>query len=204
MTDAFTPDGLARARRRRVAADVFLRLNTTPKIARAWSGVGGFTLPADAVETEGGRYKGVGWMQNLPQLNVLLNGRAESATFILPGVDARTVELVDQEADPRGVTAHLGVMFYGPRWQRTPVMWFRRYRVDAVGTRELGLSDDGGSAAVEYSVSLTLGSSRTSRRVGQPSFWTHAEQTRLHPGDNGMSLVSRLGPGATRPHPPKA
>lgn len=199
MTDQSYPSG-----KRRVAAAVFLRIGVDP-IARAWSGVGGFTLPPDAVEIEGGRYKGVGWMQNLPGLGVLLNGRAESVTISLPGVDARTVDLVDQTADPRGATAHLGVMFYGPRWKRTPVLWFRRFRVDALGTREIGLTpEEGGAAAVDYTVSLTLGSSRTDRRVGQPSTWTHAEQLRLHPGDNGMSLVSRVGGGATRPHPPKA
>lgn len=191
------------ARKRRVSANVFLRMETEPKIARAWSGVGGFTLPADPIETTGGRYKGVGWMNNLPALGVLLNGRAESFTIALPGVDAHTVELVDQTPDPRGVVAHLGIMFLGPRGVRTPVMWFRRYRVDAVGTREIGLTaEDGGAAAIDYTVSLTLGSSRTDRRVGQPSTWTHAEQQRLFPGDNGMAMVSRLLPGATRAWPP--
>jgi hypothetical protein len=189
--------------RRRVAAAVFLRIGSDP-VARAWSGVGGFTLPADAVETEGGRYLGCGWMQNLPALEVLLNGAAESVTFGLSNVDDRTVELVDREGGIRGVPAHLGVMFYGPRWRRAPVQWFRRWRVDMVGSREIAVSSDGMDAeAVSMSVSLTLGSERTSRRVGQPALWTHAEQQRLHPGDNSMSLIGRLSADATRPWPPK-
>lgn len=192
------------ARKRRVRAAVFLRIDTNP-VARAWSGVGGFTLPADAVETEGGRYLGVGWMRNLPAMEVMLNGTAESVTFNLSGVDERTVTLVDQQADVRGVRASMGLMFYGPRWQRTPVRWMRRWRVDMVSTREIGLSsEDGGAFALEMGVSVTLGSARTDRRVSQPSAWTHAEQTRLFPGDLGCALVSSLGPDATRPWPPKA
>lgn len=192
------------ARRRSVRAAVFLRIATDP-VARAWSGVGGFTLPPDTVETEGGRYLGCGWMKNLPALDVLLNGAAESVTFTLSGVDERTIRLVDQAEGARGVPAQLGVMFYGPGWTRQPVRWFRRWRVDMVGSREVAVASDAlASTAVEMSVSLTLGSTRTGRRVGQPSLWTHAEQQRLHPGDNGMALVGRLSADATRPHPPKA
>lgn len=195
---------LAAVRRRRVLAAVFLRIGSDP-VARAWSGVGGFALPPDAVDPEGGRYLGCGWMQNLPALEVLLNGAAESTTFTLSGVDDRTVALVDQVGGVRGVRANLGVMFYGPRWKRTPVQWFRRWRVDMVGSHEIGLSSDGLDAeALSMSVSLTLGSTRTSRRVGQPALWTHGEQNRLHPGDNSMSLVGRLSADATRPWPPVA
>lgn len=192
------------AARRRVAAAVFLRVDTTPEITRAWSGVGGFTLPPDAVDVEGGRYLGVGWMQNMPAVEVLLNGAAESATFTLSGVDDRTVQLVDQASGVRGVKANLGVMFYGPRHKRMPVVWFRRWRVDMVGSREIALTSEVLEAeALTMAVSLTLGSARTSRRVGQPSLWTNAEQQRLHPGDTGMALVGRLSADATRPHPPK-
>lgn len=200
MTDVSNPV----VGRRRVRAAVFLRIATNP-VARAWSGVGGFALPADAVETDGGRYLGVGWMQNLPALEVLLNGAAESVTFTLSGVDDRTVALVDATDGVRGVAAHLGVMFYGPRWTRTPVQWFRRWRVDMVGTREIAVtSDDMDAEALSMSASVTLGSSRTSRRVGQPALWTHAEQNRLHPGDNSLSLVGRMTADATRPWPPVA
>lgn len=200
MTDVMN----ATVARRRVRAAVFLRINAVP-VARAWSGVGGFSLPPDAVDPEGGRYLGCGWMQNLPALEVLLNGAAESTTFTLSGVDDRTVALVDQAGGVRGVRANLGVMFYGPRWRRTPVQWFRRWRVDMVGTREIAVSSESMDAeALSMSVSLTLGSTRTSRRVGQPSLWTHGEQNRLHPGDNSMSLVGRLSADATRPWPPVA
>lgn len=204
MTDVpIAPATFPEVRRRRVAAAVFLRIATDP-VARCWSGVGGFRLPADAVETEGGRYLGCGWMKNLPALEILLNGAAESVTFSLSGVDDRTVALVDGVDDVRGVRANLGLMFYGPRYQRRPVRWFRRFRVDMVGTRELGLSPaEGGADAMEFGVSLTLGSARTSRRRGRPATWTHAAQQRLHPGDNGMALVARLGGDATRPWPPK-
>lgn len=191
------------AKARRVAAAVFLRIETNP-VARAWSGVGGFSLPPDAIETEGGRYLGCGWMQDLPSLEVLLNGTAESITIMLSGVDERTIALVDNARGVRGVRANLGIMFYGPRWKRMPVHWIRRWRVDMVSSREQAVQgNDIDSIAVNYSVSLTLGSARTSRRIGQPSYWTHTEQTRLHPGDNGMALVSRLTGDATRIHPPK-
>ena len=124
---------------------------------------------------------------------MLLNGAAESVTFGLSGVDDRTVELVDREGGIRGVPAHLGVMFYGPRWRRTPVQWFRRWRVDMVGSREIAVSSDGMDAeAVSMSVSLTLGSERTSRRVGQPATWTHAEQQRQQGGQQRKHSRQRV------------
>lgn len=191
------------AGRRHVRPSLFLRIAKATPI-RAWSGVGGCVLPADTIETTGGRYLGVGWLRNIPVMEALINGAAESVTFTLSGVDARTVDLVDGAEDLRGVRANLGLMFMGPRHQRTPVYWWRRYRVDMVGTRETALPREDGGAAVEYSVSLTLGSARTSRRVSQPSTWTHAEQSRLHPGDLACAGVSRLTADATRPWPPKA
>lgn len=190
------------AGRRRVRPAVFLRIASDP-VTRAWSGVGGFDVPADPVETEGGRYLGVGWLRNIPVMEALINGAAESVTFTLSGVDARTLELVDATTDLRGVRANVGLMFFGPRFERTAIRWWRRYRVDMVASRETARSLLDGGAAVESSVSLTLGSARTSRRRSQPSTWTHVEQQRLHPGDLGCAGVSRLTTDATRPWPPK-
>lgn len=195
--------GIVEAGRRHVRPALFLRIAADPVI-RAWSGIGGCVLPPDPIETEGGRYLGVGWLRNIPVMEALINGAAESVTFTLSGVDPRTLELVDGAEDLRGVRANLGLMFMGPRYQRGAVRWWRRYRVDMVGTREVALPPTEGGPAVEFSVSLTLGSARTSRRLSQPSTWTHAEQSRLHPGDLGCANVSRLTADATRPWPPKA
>jgi hypothetical protein len=194
---------LPEAGRRHVRPALFLRIATDP-VTRAWSGVGGYAVAADAVETEGGRYLGVGWLRNIPVMEALLNGAAESVTFTLSGVDGRILDLVDGVQDLRGVRANLGLMFFGGRYQRGPIYWWRRYRVDMVGSREVALPINDGGSAVEASVSLTLGSARTSRRLSQPSTWTHVEQQRLHPGDLGCANVSRLTADATRPWPPKA
>lgn len=191
------------AGRRHVRPALFLRIASDPP-ARAWSGIGGHVLPPDAVETEGGRYLGVGWLRNIPVMEALINGAAESVTFTLSGVDQRTLDLLDGVEDLRGVRANLGLMFFAPGYTRQPVRWWRRYRVDMIGSRETALPVVESGAAVESSLSLTLGSARTSRRVSQPSTWTHAEQSRLHPGDLGCALVSRLTQDATRPWPPKA
>lgn len=190
------------AGRRHVRPAIFLRLATDP-VTRAWSGLGGFVLPPDAVETEGGRYLGVGWLQNIPAMDALINGAAESVVFSLSGVDQRTMDLVDVVDDLRGIRAHLGLMFHAPGYRRGPVRWFRRYRIDMVGSREDALPVTESPSAVQTTVSLTLGSARTNRRVSQPSSWTHAEQTWLFPGDLGCALVSRLSGDATRPWPPK-
>ena len=194
---------IVEAGRRHVRPALFLRIAADPVI-RAWSGIGGCVIPADAVDVEGGRYLGVGWLRNIPVMEALINGAAESVTFTLSGVDPRTLELVDGSEDLRGVRANLGLMFMGPRYQRGAVRWWRRYRVDMVGTREVALAAADGGPAVEFSVALTLGSARTSRRMSQPSTWTHVEQQRLHPGDLGCANVSRLGADATRRWPPKA
>lgn len=193
---------LPEAGRRHVRPALFLRIASDP-VVRAWSGVGGHVVAPDAVEIEGGRYLGVGWLRNIPVMDALINGAAESVTFTLSGVDARILELVDGVEDLRGVRANLGLMFHGVRFQRGQLWWFRRYRVDMVGSREVALPPTAGGAAVEMSVSLTLGSARTSRRLSQPSTWTHVEQTRLHPGDLGCANVGRLTADATRPWPPR-
>lgn len=194
--------------RRRVQARAFLFIDAAVPV-RAWTGVGGYRLPPDAVDTEGGRYLGVGWMRDWPVLESLLNGAADSVTFTLSGVDARTLALVDAAAgDVEGRRAWLGVQFCGPRYARRPVRWIKALRVDQAGAREAGLQGAGpqgsGGVAVESAVTLTLGSAHTSRRRAQPVYWDHASRQRLFSGDMGMALVGRYGPGATRAWPPKA
>lgn len=182
---------------------MFLRLATTP-VARAWSGVGGFALPPDSRDPTGGRYLGVGWLRNWPELESLINGVSEEVSLILSGVDPRTIDLVDAVEGVEGVRADLGVMFFGPRWKRGPVRWMRRMRVDMVSYDEKATEGFESAVGVEASVTLTLGSALTSRRRTRPNYWDHATRQRLHPGDMGFSRVGGYGPDATRPWPPKA
>lgn len=188
--------------RRKVQARAFLYIDAA-KPVRAWTGRGGYKLPADGVEPTGGRYLGVGFMRDWPMIEALINGTADSVTFMLSGVDARTIELTEAAApEVEGRRAFLGVMFCGPRYARRPVRWLKALRVDMVGTQESALSGEGG-VATEAGVSLTLGSAHTSRRRSQPIHWDHATRQRLFPGDMGMAMVGRYGPGITRAWPPK-
>lgn len=202
----FISDAAAQAARQRlIRPAAFLRIEAVP-VARAWSGVGPFTLPPGAFDPAGGRYKGVGWLQNIPELAGLLQGEAEQVTFTLSGVDAQTIELVDAAAESvEGRPAYLGFMFLNRRQQPIDGIYFARtFTVATIGwTDEPAGSDPTQIVARNRSVSITMDTALSSRRRGQLMYWTPEAQARVSPTDKAFRHVPAMNAGVTRTFPPK-
>lgn len=148
---------------------------------RAWTGVGPFEHPGDAVDVTGGTYLGLGEMQDIPALQQLVNGVASRIELSLSGVDDRIVELADSEAaDVRSKVVTLGLQFFGADWQPLgDTLWIWDGEADVIRTDTV--SDP--SFGRQRTVTLSVGSLTTGRRRPVLSFFTRAQQRRRSPDD---------------------
>lgn len=148
---------------------------------RAWTGVGPFEHPGDAVDTGGGTYLGLGEMQDVPALQQLVNGVASRVELSLSGVDARIVELADSEAaDVRSKIVSLGLQFFGADWQPLgDTLWIWDGEADVIRTDTVS---EPGFGRVR-TVTLSIGSLTTGRRRPVLSHFTRAQQRRRSADD---------------------
>lgn len=158
-------------------AAVLFRLATAP-LVRLWTGVGSLTVAADAVETLGGVYAGIGAMSGLPAVQSLINGLAERVEFTLSGaaIDGRAVALADAEAaDIRGAQVNLGLVLFDANWAPvTGTIWLWQGEADTPKiTRRVGEGGD-----VVRQVTISVGSIFTDRRRPALSYYTDVEQRR--------------------------
>lgn len=177
---------------------LFLRLET-PSVVRAWSGIGDFEVPADAVEAAPAIYKGVGELLNWPAVQQLVNGSAERIEFAVSGVTTRVMALADEEAnDVRGASALIGFVALGADWQPlTPTAWLWEGEADVVRGQRSSAED--GSAV--RTITLSVGSVMTGRRRARLAFWTDVEQRRRSPTDRFCDRVALYSQGTTKGWP---
>lgn len=195
---------LAQASRRgTVRPAFFLRIDSTPVVTRAWSGVGRRYLPADPVEpVDGATYVGTGFLQNLPDLESLFQGESQALSFTLPGVDARALALVDDAAgDVEGVGAHFGFAFLDARHAlSTPVFWVFDGEVDTCGWSDA--QGDGGSSR-RRTVTLNLVGGWSDRRFRLLQMWTAPDQRLRDPTDEAFDHIASYEAGVTADWPIK-
>lgn len=88
---------------------VFLRLATEPAL-HLTLGVNDMEIGIASVDSTGTIYRGAGVLQNIPELEMLINGIADKVTFSVSGVDPTFMAKLDAEA-PEVVGAELHVGF---------------------------------------------------------------------------------------------
>lgn len=195
---------LARASTRGVVRPVFfLRLDSSPIPARAFSGIGRRFLSVDAVEdVEGAAYRGVGFLRDVPEMEALFMGESTALSFNLSGVDAKALALVDEAAgEIEGVGAHFGFAFLSGRGQlSTEVFWDFDGEVDTVDWSD----EPGRDAAVRTrGVTLNLVGGWSDRRFRQLQMWTPPDQALRDPTDSAFAQIPNLESGATADWPLK-
>lgn len=163
-----------------VRRSVLLYIETDEPV-RAWTGVGAFQKAADAVDTEGGVYLGLGEMQDIPALQQLMNGVAQRIELSLSGVDARIVELADADApEVRSKAVHIGLQFFDADWQPLAgTFWIWDGEADVIKTDTVSSPDFGRFRTV----SLSVGSITTGRRRPLLQNFTRAQQRRRSSDD---------------------
>ena len=196
---------LARASTRSVVRPLFfLRLDSSPIVTRAFSGIGRRCLPADAVEdVEGAPYLGAGFLRNVPEMEALFMGESTALSFTLSGVDQKAVGLVDEAAgDIEGVGAHFGFAFESGRAGSlsTEVYWDWDGEVDTVDWTD----EPGGEGVTRTrSVTLNLVGGWSDRRFRLLQMWTPTDQRLRDATDTAFAQIPNLEAGATADWPLK-
>lgn len=163
-----------------IRRSVLMHIATATPV-RAWTGVGPFEHPGDAVDATGGTYLGLGEMQDIPALQQLVNGVASRIELSLSGVDDRIVALADADAaDVRSKIVTLGLQFFGADWQPLgDTLWIWDGEADVIRTDSVSSPDFGR----QRTVTLSVGSLTTGRRRPVLSHFTRAQQRRRSPTD---------------------
>lgn len=87
---------------------LFLRLDTTPSL-HLTLGVNDMPIGISSVDSAGTVYRGAGILQNLPDLEMLINGIADTVRFTVSGVDDTFAARLDESApDLLGSKIHVG------------------------------------------------------------------------------------------------
>lgn len=163
-----------------IRRSVLMHIATATPV-RAWTGVGEFEHPGDAVDATGGTYLGLGEMQDIPALQQLVNGVASRVDLSLSGVDDRIVALADADAaDVRSKAVTLGLQFFGADWQPLgDTLWIWDGEADVIRTDSVSSPDFGR----QRTITLSVGSLTTGRRRPVLSHFTRAQQRRRSSDD---------------------
>ncbi|MFC5370938.1 hypothetical protein ACFPIF_00125 [Brevundimonas faecalis] len=168
----------------------FFRVACKSSVVRAWTGVGDFDIAADDIDAEGGRYKGVGLVGDMPAIRQLVGGVAERVEFALNGADERTFSLADDQVEEvRGAQVHVGIIFFDEDWQAVaPPAWLWE------GTADVPAVDrDGSGGQVVRRVTLSVGSAFADRTRAAYAFYTPGDQRRRSPDDAFCDRVPSYG-----------
>ena len=170
----------AQINRKLIRVSFFMRIDTVTPV-RAWAGVGDFVLPVDAIETDGGTYKGVGLINDMPSFQQLVNGVAQRVDFSLSGVDARIAALADEDAaEVRSKRVNVGLQFLDEEWQPLAgIIWVWEGEADVIKKASVSTPD----FQRFNTVTLSVGSLTTGRRRPVLSSFTGPQQRRRSPDD---------------------
>lgn len=178
---------------------VFVRIDTAEPI-RIWTGSYFYDLPADAVETTGGLYAPLG-LEELPVIDMLVQGQAGEYTFTVSGLPEATMEGVQIPPDLAGAKVSLGELKFDDAWQPTgAVDWFKTLEAETVGYSDRNDGDDVDSPRM-VQLGFTVSSSETDRRGAPNLHWSEIEQREIAPTDRAFDYVNRYSSGSRRQFP---
>lgn len=182
-----------------IRRSVLMHIATTEPV-RAWTGIGPFEHPGDAVDVTGGTYLGLGEMQDIPALQQLVNGVASRIDLSLSGVDDRIVALADAEAaEVRSKVVTLGLQFFGADWQPLgDTLWIWDGEADVIRTDTVSNPD----FSRTRTVTMSVGSLTTGRRRPVLSHFTRAQQRRRSPDDAFCDRTALYSADSELPWPP--
>jgi len=158
----------------------------TPEPVRLWTGVGDFPITGSAFDPDGSIFVG-SRLINLPTFQRMWNGLAERITLTLTGVtDDMRAAAYDDADDIRGAIVRLGITVLDRDWQQIgPVHWLRKGRVDVIET-----DNKPGERERIKTISFSIGSALTGRRIPGSGVWTNADQ-QSRPGSGDDRFCER-------------
>lgn len=162
--------------------------------ATFWSGHGPLLLPADSVLPTDTIIPGAGELVNIPDLEMLINGKAQRLDITLSGVSPETIALATDEAPQvPNAPVWIGRVEFDQAWQVTAVEW----EWSGEG-RSLSVSSQDNAGGRTRSIMLSVAAGDTRRRRAPNAFFTDADQRRDFPTDTVFSHVAGISAGITR------
>lgn len=172
---------------------IFLRLDSDPSL-HVWMGVNDIPAGFDSIDETGVVYLGGGRLIQVPTLEVLINGQADSVEFGISGIDPVTAQRVmNQMPDVRGKDVHIGIttldQYYQPMGPIIP-LWLGQasHVVD-------GIPPVTGNEPRTMNLSLAVLSGNGTRSRPALSMWSSAHQKALYPTDKFCDGTARLARG---------
>lgn len=174
---------------------LLIRFGTDP-VTRVCSGVNPVIIPADSIETEdNAKYLGGGLLADIPDLDQLINAVAARLDVTVSGVSTKTLAIFTGEAEQvEGAAVNIGIAYQDDAWQITDVEWVGELRSDTPT-----ISDQSGqNGGRTRSIGISLGTDFTDRSTAKISYFTHADQQRVSPGDMIFDHVAGINAGTSR------
>lgn len=172
---------------------IFLRIDTDPAL-HLWFGVNDIPAGFDSIDPDGTVYLGGGRLIGVPQLEILVNGTADSVDFTVSGVDPTTgAKMLDSLPAVRSAAVQMGLTtlddYFQPMGAVIPIWTGTASHVGETSDAAQGES----SPTLTLSLSVVTGEATRSRP--SRTLWSDAMQKALSPTDDFCKQVQRLARG---------
>lgn len=189
----FVPQAVIDAMRGSHTLGIFMRIDCDPAL-HVWMGVNDIPAGFDSIDGDGVVYLGGGRLVEVPTLEVLVNGKADSVEFGISGIDPVTAQrVIDEMPEIRGCDVHIGIMtldqYYQPMGRIVP-LWIgtASHTTDA-------MPPVNGNGDRTITLSLTVLTGNGTRSRPSLSMWSAPHQKALYPTDKFCDGTARLARG---------
>ncbi len=169
---------------------LFFRVGTVSPLRLAF-GFSDMPIGIESIDTEGSVYRAAGQLQELPELEVLLNGIADEVSFTIGGLSDEHASLIVVSAPPVvGVPVHIGFAPLDERWQpisQIVPIWtgIGDYLID-----DMQMGEDVNAPAMR-SITLACMSGESARTKQSLKTYTDAAQRQVSPDDDFCARVAK-------------
>ena len=186
----YVPDATLAEFRGQFNLGVFFRLGTDPALHLSFL-VNDMMMEMPGLDEPGTIYKGCGVLQNIPELEVLVNGIADTVTFTLSGLDpSLTAAMLDSAPDVLGAPVTVGIAPMDVRWQpKTPIVLLWSGTADMISEAMPPETDPTKNRT--QSISLAAMTGDQSRQFQNLSTYADPIQQEISPGDRFCSRTTR-------------
>jgi hypothetical protein len=194
---ARVPDNVIEEMRGSHMLAIFLHIATTPP-TRVWLGVNDIPAGIDSVDpTTKETYIGGGWLREIPNLEIVVNGRAERADFILSGIkpgDTAQVDFDELTAEIRGKAFRIGITtldeYYQPMSSIIPLIYGKvSHPTESSPTVT-------GDESPSVTLGLSVGFGATTRDRASQVLWSTPHHKSKFPTDRFCDQTARLERGS--------
>jgi hypothetical protein len=189
----YVPPEVVAAMRGSHTLGIFLRIDCDPAL-HVWMGVNDIPAGFDSIDPDGTVFLGGGRLGEVPTLEVLINGQADSVEFGIAGIDPATAQrVIDQMPDVRGCDVHIGITTLDQYYQ--PMSKIVSLWIGTASHTTDAMPPVSGNVPRSLTLSLAVISGNGTRSRPALSMWSSPHQKSLYPTDKFCDGTARLARG---------